>query len=384
MVEYITRAIQLPKPGTDTFFLWGPRQAGKSTLLRNQYPNALWIDLLKSEEYRRFLEQPELLREEVAYNLPQCVVIDEIQKIPSLLSEVHWLYENRNVQFVLCGSSARKLRHGRVNLLGGRGLHLELYGFCAVELGKDFDLGRMLNHGYFPTIYFGSSPKRLLNAYVSHYIQVEIAAEGLVRRLPVYSQFLAMAALSDGEQVNYSTIARETGVSSETIRGYFEILEDTLLGSFVPAYRRRPKRRILVSPKFYFTDIGIVNFLARRGEILPGSELFGKAFENWVFHELKSYNMYKERFAEIYFWRLSTGMEVDFLINHIDCAIECKSSQNIKADHLKGLRELKSEHPEVKRRLIVSLDEKNRISQDGIELLGYREFIRCLWEGDFF
>ncbi|MCF7928860.1 MAG: DUF4143 domain-containing protein [Spirochaetales bacterium] len=340
--------------------------------------------MLKSEEYRRFLENPEVLREEIDYSRPRSVVIDEVQRVPSLLNEVHWLYENRKVQFVLCGSSARKIRRNRVNLLGGRGLHFELYGFSAFELGKDFNLNRMLNHGYFPTIYFESTPTRLLDAYVSHYIQEEIASEGLVRRLPVYSQFLSMAALSDGEQVNYSTIAREAGVSSETIRGYFEILEDTLLGSFVPAYRKRPKRRVLVSPKFYFTDVGIVNFLARRGEISPGSELFGKAFENWIFHELKSYNMYKERFAQICFWRLSTGTEVDFLINHIDCAIGCKSSQNIKEDHLKGLRELYKDHPEVKRRLIVSLDEKNRISEDGIEILNYREFVRRLWDGDFF
>lgn len=384
MAEYITRSIHTPEPGTETFFLWGPRQAGKSTLLRNRYSEALWIDLLKSQEYRRFMERPELLREELDYRRPRTVVIDEIQKVPSLLNEVHWLLENRTVQFVLCGSSARKMRRSHVNLLGGRGLHLELYGFSAFELGTDFDLVRMLNHGYFPTIYFGSSPKRQLDAYVSHYIQEEIASEGLVRRLPVYSQFLSTAALSDGEQVNYSTIARETGVSSETIRGYFEILQDTLLGSFLPSYRKRPKRRVLASPKFYFTDIGIVNFLARRGEISPGSELFGKAFENWIFHELKSYNMYNGRFAEIHFWRLSSGTEVDFLVNHIDCAIECKSSSNIKADHLKGLRELKKDHPDVRRRLVVSMDEKNRISSDGIEIINYKEFIRRLWGGDLF
>lgn len=384
MAEYITRSIHTPKPGTETFFLWGPRQAGKSTLLRNRYSEALWIDLLKSQEYRRFMERPELLREELDYRRPRTVVIDEIQKVPSLLNEVHWLLENRTVQFVLCGSSARKMRRSHVNLLGGRGLHLELYGFSAFELGTHFDLVRMLNHGYFATIYFGSSPKRQLDAYVSHYIQEEIASEGLVRRLPVYSQFLSTAALSDGEQVNYSTIARETGVSSETIRGYFEILQDTLLGSFLPSYRKRPKRRVLASPKFYFTDIGIVNFLARRGEISPGSELFGKAFENWIFHELKSYNMYNGRFAEIHFWRLSSGTEVDFLINHIDCAIECKSSSNINADHLKGLRELKKEHPDVRRRLVVSMDEKNRISSDGIEIINYKEFIRRLWGGDLF
>ena len=384
MIENYRRALQLPKAGTETFFLWGPRQAGKSTLLRASYPGALWIDLLKTDEYRRFLQNPETIRELVAYENASFVVIDEIQKVPTLLNEVHWLRENKRTHFALCGSSARKIRKGNANLLGGRGINYELYGFSAFELEKEFELDRMLNNGYLPVFQYAAKPERIQSAYVSGYLKDEIAAEGLVRNLPGYSQFLNMAALSDGEMVNFSTIARDTGVSSQTIRGYFEILEDTLLGRFLPAYRARPKRRIAVAPKFYFHDVGIVNFLARRGRLKPGSELYGKAFENWIFHELCTYNMYRERYAEFFFWQLAGGTEVDFIVNHIDCAIECKAVSQVHGDHLKGLRQLGIDHPEVKRRIIVSLDQKNRLTEDGIEIVAYDEFIRLLWGGNLF
>jgi uncharacterized protein len=384
MIEYIRRVLELPPPGEETFFLWGPRQTGKSTLLHTLYPEALWIDLLKSEEYRRFTERPETLREIIAYQNAGFVVIDEIQKVPALLDEIHWLYENKGVHFALCGSSARKVKRGSANLLGGRGMRYELFGFNSRELGEKFELERILNNGYLPRIYFSDNPDRMLDAYVSQYLKEEIAAEGLVRKLPAYSRFLQMAALSDCELVNYSIIARDTGVSSETIRGYFEILEDTLLGSFLPSYRRRPKRRVITAPKFYFSDIGIVNFLARRGRIVQGSELFGKAFENLVYHELRAYNMYREKYAELFFWRLASGIEVDFIINHVDCAIECKGSNKINSSHLKGLRHFSAEYPDVKRKIIVSLDEINRKSDDGIEMIHFKDFIEQLWKGEIF
>ena len=184
--------------------------------------------------------------------------------------------------------------------------------------------------------------------------------------------------------MSFTTIARDTGVSSQTIKGYFDILSDTLLGRFLPSYRRRPKRRLVTSPKFYFHDIGVVNFLAKRGKIQPGSELIGKAFENWIFHELCCYNSYREAYADFYYWRLSSGVEVDFIINHIECAIEAKASPRINNNHLKGLRELIKEHPETKKRIIVSLDEIDRKTKDGIEIIHYSTFLRKLWEGGFF
>lgn len=381
----IKRQLKLPPPGEETFFLWGPRQTGKSTLLRSTYTDAVWIDLLKAEVFRRYLNNPELLRQELPREgaMP-FVVIDEVQKLPLLLDEVHWLHENRNVHFALCGSSARKVRRGSANLLGGRAIRCELFGFVYPELRPDFDLIRLLNHGYLPRIYLAKQPRRLLNAYVSNYLKEEIAAEGVVRNLPVFSQFLNIASLSDTEPVNFSTIARDCGVSSQTIKAYFQILEDTLLGRWLPSYRKRPKRRIAASPKFYFSDVGIVNFLARRGTLELGGELFGKAFENWCFHELNAYNTYSESFAELRYWRLAGGTEVDFIVNDMDVAIEVKATRNVTVSHLKGLRSLQCDQPDIRRRMVVCFEAKPRMTDDGIEILPANIFMEKLWNGNFF
>ena len=383
-MAHFTRFLTLPEPGTETFFLWGPRQTGKSTLLRQRYPEAVWIDLLKAEEFRRYATRPELLRQELAKSGARFVVVDEVQKVPALLDEAHWLHDNAVVHFALCGSSARKLKRGHGNLLGGRALRRELFGLSAHELGTDFDLNRMLNHGTLPRIYASSSPRPLLNAYVADYLKEEVMAEGLVRHLPPFSEFLNTAALTDTEQVNFTTIGRELGVSRETVRGYFEILGDTLLARMLPPYRKRPKRRLSLADKFYFHDVGVVNFLARRGTLEPGSELYGKAFESWVFHELCSYNSYRERFAEFSFWRLSTGVEVDFIVNDLECAIECKSSTEVQSHHLKGLRELKTEHPAIGKQIVVSREPKSRKTSVGIEILSVADFIGELWSGGLF
>lgn len=381
----IKRKLKLPIPGEETFFLWGPRQTGKSTFLRASYPDAIWIDLLKAEEFRRYLNNPELLRQELPRDgKPPFVVIDEIQKLPGLLDEVHWLHENRLVQFALCGSSARKVKRGHANLLGGRAIRYEMFGLIAAELYPNFDLTRILNHGYLPRIYLAKQPQRLLNAYVANYLKEEIAAEGLVRNLPVFSEFINMAALSDTELVNFSTIARDCGVSSQTIKEYFQILEDTLLGRWLPSFRKRPKRRVAASSKFYFSDVGVVNFLAKRGNMEQGSELFGKAFENWCFHELNAYNMYNEAFADFYYWRLAGGTEVDFVINDMEIAIEVKASKKISANHLKGLRSLKVDHPEVKRRCVICCEDKLRTTDDGIEIVPAEMFMKILWQGNIF
>ncbi len=384
MIANISRALSLPLHGTEMFFLWGPRQAGKSTLLKQTYPEAKWVDLLKAEVFRRFSTNPEYLRQELAAGGESFVVIDEIQKVPALLDEVHWLHENEGVCFALCGSSARKLKRGHGNLLGGRGLRYELSGFCSQELGADFDLDRMLNNGTLPRIYLSSSPSRLLDAYVSQYLKEEIMAEGLVRHLPPFSHFLEAAAFSDASTVNFSTIARDVGVSRETIRGYFEILVDTLVGRMLPPFRKRPKRRVSLADKFYFSDVGVANFLAKRGVVQRGSEGYGKAFENWVFHELNCYNAYRERFASFSYWRLSSGAEVDFIVNDMQCAIECKSSQRIRDDHLKDLRELAKDHPEVKMRILVGLEPGKRLTPDGILIFGHQEFTQILWSGELF
>lgn len=379
------RQLALPPPGRQTFFLWGPRQAGKTTLLRATYPDAFWIDLLKADEFRRYLQNPELLREQLAArDSVRQVVIDEVQKVPQLLDEVHWLHERLRVRFALCGSSARKVKRGQANLLGGRAVRYELHGLTAQEIGKDFDLDRMLNHGYLPSIYLSDRPRPLLEAYVADYLKEEVAAEGLVRNLPVYSEFLNVAALSDTELVNFSTIARDCGVSSHTIKGYFQILEDTLLGRWLPAYTKRPKRRVIAAPKFYFADVGVVNHLVRRGDLHPRSELYGKAFEHWVFHELAAYNAYSGAFAKLSYWRLASGVEVDFIVNDMEAAIEAKATAKVTADHLKGLRALAEDHPRIKQRVVVCLERTTRRTENGILIVPAVEFCHRLSAGDFF
>ena len=378
------RSLVLPPSGEETFFLWGPRQAGKSTLLRRCYPDGRWIDLLKSDEFRRYATRPELLRQEIEAEAPdpgRQIVIDEVQKVPALLDEVHWLMENRGLHFALCGSSARKVRRGGANLLGGRAVRYELKGLTAGELGSEFDLNRMLNQGYLPRIYQASRPRQLLDAYIADYLREEVAAEGLVRNLPAFSSFLDAAALSDCEMVNFSNVARECGVSNPTAKAYFGILEDTLLARWLPAYRKRRKRRVIGAPKFYFADVGVVNRLARRGSVLPGSELYGKAFENWVHHELSAFLCYRDIDEELSYWRLPSGIEVDFIIGDMVLAIEAKATAAVTRQHLKGLRSLATEHP-VRRRMIVCLEPRPRRTPDGIDIVPADTFVQRVREGD--
>ena len=377
--------LSLPEPGTETFFLWGPRQAGKSTLLRQRYPDGVWVDLLKADEFRRYVARPELLRQELEAAGPEKsrqVVIDEVQKVPALLDEVHWLIENRGLSFALCGSSARKVRRGGANLLGGRAVRYELRGLTAGEIGDAFDLDRALNHGYLPLIYESSRPRRLLDSYIADYLREEVAAEGLVRNLPAFSDFLDAAALSDGDPVNYSSIARDCGVSGPTAKAYFGILEDTLLARWLPRWRRRAKRRLAGAPKLYFEDVGVVNRLARRGELQRGSHAYGKAFENWVFHELSAFVSYRELDERLTYWRLPSGIEVDFVVGDMRVAVEAKASARITGGHLKGLRSLEQEHPGAARRMVVCLEARPRRTDDGIDVLPAEEFAGRLWQGD--
>lgn len=379
------RSLRLPVAGSETFFLWGPRQTGKTTLLRDAYRDSFWVDLLKAEEYRTYVQHPERLRQRLdAAGGIRHVVIDEIQKVPQLLDEVHWLQENTQVRFALCGSSARKVKRGAANLLGGRAVRYELHGLTATEIGPDLDLDRLLNHGYLPRVYLSDRPQRLLNAYVADYLKEEIAAEALVRNLPVFAHFLELASLSDTELVNFSTIARDCGISAPAVKGYFEILEDTLLGRWLPGYTKRPKRRVIGAPKFYFADVGIVNHLARRGGLQRGSELYGKAFENWVFHEVAAYNVYRERFAQLSHWRLASGIEVDFIVNDVEVAIEAKSTVKVTSDHLKGLRYLAQDHPRTGQRVVVCLESVSRRTEDGILVLPAADFCKRLEKGDLF
>lgn len=376
------RALALPPAGEETFFLWGPRQTGKTTLLRETYPRARWIDLLQADEFRRYATHPELLRQElVAGPLPKQIVVDEIQKVPALLDEVHWLHERLGARFALCGSSARKVRRGGANLLGGRALRYELFGLTASEIGRSFDLDRMLNHGFLPRVYSSERPEKLVSAYVADYLKEEIAAEGLVRNLPAFSEFLDAAALSDAEMVSFANIARDCGVSAHTVRSYFGVLEDTLLGRWLPAYTRRAKRRVIGAPKFFFADVGVVNHLARRGRLAPKSDGYGKAFESWIHHELTARISYADRGARLSYWRLASGIEVDFVVDDARIGIEAKATARVTSDHTKGLRALKDDHPKVSRRIVVCLEPRRRITEEGIEVVPAASFLEELATG---
>ena len=235
---------------------------------------------------------------------------------------------------------------------------------------------------WFSVSFFGSTFERLVRAYVNDYLKEEIAAEALVRNLPAFSHFLGAAALSDTELINYASIARECAISEPAVKGYFQILIDTLLARYLEAYRKRPKRRVIQSPKFFFADVGVVNYLAKRAKLTPGSELFGKAFENWVFHELSAHRTYSELYYDLSYWRLASGIEVDFILGDMQLAIEAKSSSKITSDHLRGLRELVKDHPKVERRVVVSLEKRARRTDDGIEILPYQTFAKELWAGE--
>lgn len=378
------RIISLQKEPTRSFFLWGTRQTGKSTLLKSLYPHAKVIDLLQSDVFASYVQSPSRLREiETGAKL---IVIDEVQKIPELLDEVHWCMENQNRIFALCGSSARKLKRGHANLLGGRALRYELYGLSAIELGESFDLTRILNHGYLPSHYDcdPSELKRLMLSYVGDYLREEIAAEGLVRNLGVFSDFLSMAALSDCESINFNSFARDLGVSSHTSREYFNILVDTLVAWYLPLFRNRPKRKAASSTKFYFSDVGAVNLLAKRNGIEAGSEVFGKAFENWVAHEIRCYNHYRDKLHDLSYWLSENDEEVDFLVGNFVCGIEAKGVSRVRDEHFKGLRALAREHPEVGPRILVIYEGEAQRKEDGIRVLNHRDFISELWAGNIF
>jgi len=379
------RVLELPLSAEETCFLWGPRQAGKSTLLKELFPEALRYDLLLASEYRRLSSRPEIVREEclaqglTAENQRDPIIIDEVQKIPELLDEVHWMMENHGLRFILCGSSARKVKRGHGNLLGGRAVRYELFPLVFGEI-PEFSLSRALNAGLLPRHYRHGSPARLLQSYVGDYLKEEVAAEALTRNIPAFSRFLEIAALSNGETVNYTNIARECGTSSPTVREYFQILEDTLIGRYHHPYRRKRKRRLTAAPKFFFFDVGPVNLLAHRGRFEAGSELFGRAFEHLIWMEIGAHRSYSELFYPFTFWRTASQLEVDFVLGEHEIVVEVKAADMAVRQHLRGLRAFKEEY-KPRRCILVSRDPKPRKTEDGIEILPWEVFLRELWDG---
>lgn len=369
--------------GTESCFLWGARQTGKSTLLKELFPHSPRYDLLLSSEYGRLLLHPSLMLEEIMADPPPVdvpVIIDEVQKIPQLLDDVQWLMVNKNIKFILCGSSARKLKRAGANLLGGRAIRYELFPLVYPEI-PDFDLLRALNNGLLPRHYLSNKPELLLEAYVGEYLKEEIAQEALTRNIPAFSRFLEAAAFSNGETVVYKNIASECGISTPTVKEYFDILEDTLIGNFVPSFKKRPKRRVVQSPKFYYFDVGLANFLLKRKSIVPKSEMFGKAFEQFIYQELVAHSHYSGLKYPISYWRTTSDIEVDFILGDHEVAIEVKGVEHVDGHHSKGMLAFQEEYSTSKS-IIVSLDSRPRQLNNGTTVLPWAHFLQKLWSGE--
>ena len=381
MVMY-DRVLHLQDELDMSLFLFGARKTGKSTLLCNTFPEAIYIDLLDNEIRRLYKERPSRLYEQLDGKPSETlVIIDEITEVPELLNEVHRLIFKFNITFILCASSARKLKRKGYNTLGGRAFPCYLYPLVSQEV-PDLDLERAVNVGLIPQHYTAKNPQKQLSAYIDVYLREEIRAESVVRNLDSFERFLEIAAMTDGEMVNYSNIASDCHVKSVTVKEYFTILQDTLMGYMIPAYQDVEKRRTVQAPKFYYFDVGVVNYLLHRKNLVRGTVEFGHAFEHLVMQELLAYIGYRRRESKLTHWHTYTGLEVDVIIDH-HLAIEIKSAEDIQNRHLKGLRAFREEHDGF-RLIAVSLDPMTRKTEDDIEIIFVRVFFRMFWNGELF
>jgi predicted AAA+ superfamily ATPase len=374
-----------------SLFFFGPRQTGKSTLLKSRYPEGLYINLLKQAEFRKYNQQPEALEHEINFLLENgfknlIVIIDEIQKATALLNEVHDLIEkHKSVRFILSGSSARKLKREGANLLGGRASWVNLHPLCYPELGikKAKDWLKIPLQGGLPSIFDSEQPWEDLEDYIGMYLKEEVQAEGLSRSIENFSRFLQFAALTNAEQINFTSLGSDAQLSPSTVREYFQILEDTLLGLSLPAFLESKKRKALSTAKFYFFDCGVANAIVNRRNLSPQTPEYRKSFEQAVFLELRSYLDYHRINKKLEFWRSTSKFEVDFLI-YDDlkkiAAIEVKSSANPGKKDFKGILALEEEFP-LHRKIIVCNIDRPRKTVEGIELLPVIFFLEQLWSG---
>lgn len=375
----LTRIFQLDKELDGSIFLFGARQTGKTTILKRQFPDAIYFDLLDHGVKARFRRNPEHLYE-MLLDKPEgtLIIIDEIAEVPELLNEVHRLIVEHNLIFILCGSSARKLKRKGHNTLGGRALPIYLYPLVSCEI-PDFDIDRAVNYGMLPSFYLARNPQRRFAAYIDVYLKEEIKEEALVRSLESFSRFLEIAALTDGEILNYKNIAQDCGIHATTVSAYFDILEDTLIGYRIPAFTKVMKRRLVQAPRFYYFDVGVANHLLHRHQLERGSTDYGHAFEHLVIQELVAYLHYTHIEDKLSYWRTYTGLEVDAVLGDARIAIEIKSTEEVQPRHLKGLKAFSEEHPGC-RLIVVSLDIFNR-RIGTIESLYVLDFFRQLWAG---
>lgn len=357
-----------------SFFLFGPRSTGKSTLVEQQLPDAKVYDLLDDDVYQKLLRWPKAVDEEIE-DQNRIIVIDEVQKLPKILDEAHRIIKKRNCTFLLTGSSARKLRKGSANLLGGRAWEAHLHPLTSQEI-PGFDLNKYINVGGLPHVYLSKYPDEELKNYVNLYIREEIIAEAIVRNIDHFVRFLDVFALSNGDELNYQSLSNDSGVGANTIKNYVEILEDTLVGFQVRPFLATKTRKAITRSRFFLFDLGVTNKLAKRSQILEDSELYGKSFEHFIARELKSYLSYSRSELELCYWRSTSMFEVDFIIGN-KLAIEVKTSKQVNIRHLKGLKALREEGL-IENYIVVSRDSDKRMI-DGIKVYPWKVFLKELW-----
>jgi len=358
-----------------SFFLFGPRGTGKTTLIQHTLPDATVIDMLEIKTYREYLKNPSIMSEQ---KLKPIVVIDEVQKLPEILDEVHRLIEAEKLTFLLTGGSARKLKRGGANLLAGRAWWAELFPLTSNEI-PDFDLITYLNRGGLPSVYPSNDYVEELRAYTALYLKEEIQNEALTRKVAQFSEFLDLMALTNGQEISYQSLAGDCGVSANSVKNYIQVLEDTLVAFQLKAFTNTLKRKAISRSKLYFFDIGVTNSLANRGEIMEGSELFGNAFEHFILLEVRAFLSYMRKNIKMYYWRSTSRFEVDLILEN-RWAVEVKGTTSIQDKHLKGIRALKEEG-NIQNFAVVSCDRYERRTQDNISIFPWKLFLENLWNG---
>jgi len=385
-MKMIKRMLDMKLPRRQSAFLWGARKTGKTTYLKDRFPDSIVFDFLKSDLFLEISKRPSLLRERLLAKekseLKGPVILDEVQKVPQTLDEVHWLIENTDLNFILCGSSARKLKKGHANLLGGRAWRYELLPLVSREIGK-IDLLRALNHGLVPAHYLQSDEdcKKSLKAYVQDYLREEVFAEGLTRNIPAFSRFFDAFGYSHGEITNYCNIARDCGVDSKTVKEYYQILEDTMLAVRIEPFKKRQSRKVITkASKYYMFDVGVSGYLTNRYLSEAKGAEFGKAFEHFMLMEILAYRSYKSKNFTINFWRTKTGLEVDFVLGPGEIAIEIKGSSRVDKKEMSGLDAFIGEYSP--KRSIIVCNEKEKRRRGNIDVLPWEIFLRQLWDGE--
>ena len=381
------RALEIDLPKGLSAFLWGPRKTGKSTLLQQQFPGVAYFDLLDTNLMVELTKAPWRIVEHINSLDPSIsknpIIIDEVQKVPPILDEVHRLIENERRSFVLCGSSARKLKRGRANMLGGRALSFSLHPLTWSEI-PNFNLIRALNRGLVPQHYDSPRYPDILKSHVNDYLKEEVFDEGLTRNIAAFSRFFDTLSYCHGEILNFSSIARDCGVDSKTVREYFQILVDTLVGVFVEPYSYRSSRAVITrAPKFYLFDVGVAGRIVGRQLVNNSGPEFGRAFEHFILMELLSYRTYQGQEFPVRYWRTKSGLECDFILGRKgEIAVEVKGGRRVQSSDLRAIRAYSEEHkPQYS--IVVSNQSLPRQTDDGILILPWEVFLERLWNGDF-